>query len=571
MSGFDPETVPAPPALPLGPPGPDGLVGRLGRVAPLLALSSEKRELALPLARALAQNVGADPAHGPLAAGMAWWHWQRSPLDPLARDLLAGLDAAGPFLPRGARALLAGLGPSLAPTPEIELWRDIEASGETDMVSEFLAAISRHPTNAPGWLGLTFERLAGLPDLDEARRLLDGFARTTPAPLLARMRSELALARGTPDEALRAADGLDPDLFGLWRLWAVSRALALAGQREAATAPLAALWRRLPWHVNLALCCDALAAPPAAPSPPGPGDAAVLLYSLNKAELLAKTLSHLAGTDLGQARVVVLDNGSTDGTQAVLDRAAGLFPEGAFSVVRLLANVGAPGARNWLLSLPEVRAARFAAFLDDDAFPPTDWLGRLLATASAHPGAGAVGCAIVDAAPPRAHQSGDFNLLPPGSDPGLLAEVPERIHVFDACSGRPDLGFLAYARPCLHVSGCCHLLSMAAVGEIGGFDIRFNPTQFDDLERDMRALLAGRPAVYDGTLRVGHVLGSSLSRARSEAQVAQVMGNKIKLETKYSDQDVARLYRDNQRILWDHWTRRDAALRERFACMEDFR
>jgi len=102
-------------------------------------------------------------------------------------------------------------------------------------------------------------------------------------------------------------------------------------------------------------------------------------------------LAHLATTRLGGSLVAVLDNGSTDHTPTVLAEAAGLFPTGRFLTVRLPVNVGAPGARNWLLSLPEVKARPFVAFLDDDAFPEADWLARLLDTAARYPRAGAIG------------------------------------------------------------------------------------------------------------------------------------------------------------------------------------
>ena len=142
-----------------------------------------------------------------------------------------------------------------------------------------------------------------------------------------------------------------------------------------------------------------------------------------------------------------------------------------------------------------------------------------------------------------------------------LPEVTERLFVCDACRLLPDYGLFAYTRPCLSVSGCCHLLSRAAIEAAGPFDIRFNPTQFDDLDRDIRSWLAGYPAVYDGSVRVAHEQASSLAKAKTPAQVAHILGNKIKLETKFTDEDVERLWRENLDVLKRDLLDKDAALR----------
>ncbi|MDD4951665.1 MAG: glycosyltransferase family 2 protein, partial [Desulfovibrionaceae bacterium] len=107
-----------------------------------------------------------------------------------------------------------------------------------------------------------------------------------------------------------------------------------------------------------------------------------------------------------------------------------------------------------------------------------------------------------------------------------------------------------YCRPALSVSGCCHLLSMASVQEAGGFDIRFSPTQFDDLERDLRQALAGFESFYAGDLRVRHIQHSSLARARTVAAAAQVMGNKIKLEGLFEAKEVEGLAEQGLDRLW---------------------
>jgi GT2 family glycosyltransferase len=317
------------------------------------------------------------------------------------------------------------------------------------------------------------------------------------------------------------------------------------------------LFRQMPWHVNLLLRITT-PEPPAAPG--SARDTAILLYSWNKAGLLADTLASLAASHIDGALIVVLDNGSDDDTASVIEKSSRLFPEGAFESVRLPVNVGAPAARNWLLALPRVREREFAAFLDDDILLPPDWLVRLRATLLNSPQAGVAGCKITDATTPFAVQSADYNLLPLGLGEQGFRDLPEHVHAFDNAGGEPDFGQYEYSRPCLSVSGCCHLLRMAAVREAGGFDIAFTPSQFDDFERDLRSALAGMPAVYTHAPAIRHVQHSSLKRATTLQQAAQVFGNKVKLAHMYGEEEAARLVSMNYTLMGEDLLRRVAAI-----------
>ncbi len=551
----DPRRV-APAPLPV--PGP-GFLPEILRALPVWALTSEQKELRRSLSGLLLRQDG-NPDCLAAAKGLHALAFQENPFDAADAAGLLRLQETSPFLPpRGAAMarLLAGISPL---APDDVRFEEILAAGETALVVRYLEIASRDRTHALARLAPAFATLCRLPDARAARDILADFAPGLPPSLSARLMAELACLRLAPEEALPLVLDLDMEAWGLFAAIAASRCLERLGDREGALDACLAARNILPHHVNLTLRAHALSRPRPAPPAPGPDEAAVCLYSLDKAELFRECLEHLATTDLGGSLVAVLDNGSSDHTSAMLADVAGLFPAGRFVTVRLPVNVGAPGARNWLLSLPEVRACRHVAFLDDDAFPPADWLSRLLETARAHPGSGTVGCAIVDREAPNDHQAADFNLFAPHMGQGGLPGIDERIFVCESCRGAPDFGLHAYVRPCLSVSGCCHLLPRESIEAVGGFDIRFNPTQFDDLERDIRSFLAGRPCVYDGTVRVAHMQGSSLAKARTPAQVAQVVGNKIKLEHMVADADMERLWRENQELLGRDLAARDADL-----------
>jgi len=292
------------------------------------------------------------------------------------------------------------------------------------------------------------------------------------------------------------------------------------GDGSAASAHLLASLEAEPFQPAL---IEQLARP--AHSAPTPGtDVAVCLYTWNKPDLLARTLESLAATNLGRARVVVLNNGTTDCSPDELEaRARAAAPELAPHWVHLPVNVGAPAARNWLLSLPEVRAARYVAFLDDDVLLPHDWLGRYLETLGRFNAAG-VGPKCVNRTPRtlqyafrRFQEVGEAKIRFTPNAPNLM-----------------DLGQFDAARPSLTVMGCCHLLDRERLDRlrVPGFDVRFSPSQVDDIEHDLQIWKAGGSVVYDGAVEVVHL--QDTGRARTRAAIGQAYANHAKMEHKFA-------------------------------------
>ena len=107
--------------------------------------------------------------------------------------------------------------------------------------------------------------------------------------------------------------------------------------------------------------------------------------------------------------------------------------------------------------------------------------------------------------------------------------------------GQTAEAMYSYTRACVSVTGCCHLLNMQAVHAAGPFDVRFNPSQFDDFERDIRSSIAGWPTYYAGQVCIRHLQHSSLRQAISVPQQAHIMGNKMKLEFLQNKQQLAQM------------------------------
>lgn len=494
------------------------------------------------------------PACRDVAAGMALWGFQAHPLAPGMARTLADIpgDTFGhaPWTELVSRMAEA---PPLddGDTEIMQTWHATVRQDDKALILRFLTLVLGNSAKPLAWLGHCWQDMLylGMPEIPRAALDMVPWDETT-AVLKTRLEAEWAFQFLEPDQALPHMKALSPDVWGLWRAYAAGEMLLRMGRTGQAKGVLAGLWKTIPWHVNLTLKLHDLFAPAPVAADADTHGVAILLYSWNKADLLADTLDSLARSDIGQARIFALDNGSTDHTPEVLRKAQQDFGADRFHIETLPVNVGAPAARNWLLSLPDVRSSRWAAFLDDDIVLPEDWLRKLLGGAQGTGNIGAVGCRITAATPPFGLQSADYNLFPKPPEPVTAGELPNRVLVFDNCAGSIDTGLFTYTRPCLSVSGCCHLISLEAVARAGGFDLRYTPSQFDDLDRDLRSALAGLPAVYVGSLVIRHVQHSSLAKSKTERQIGHVMGNKFKLDTKYSDEELLTLGTDNKARVW---------------------
>jgi hypothetical protein len=121
--------------------------------------------------------------------------------------------------------------------------------------------------------------------------------------------------------------------------------------------------------------------------------------------------------------------------------------------------------------------------------------------------------------------------------------TPNPFRLLDAHLQGPDWGLFDFIGPCASVTGCCHLFTRAALAapfaQGGGFSLALGPSQYDDFERDLRMLSAGRHAVYQGHLRVRHRKRSGLAAQGAEAAASNANGNRYKMQTMHPRAEVA--------------------------------
>jgi GT2 family glycosyltransferase len=225
---------------------------------------------------------------------------------------------------------------------------------------------------------------------------------------------------------------------------------------------------------------------------------AVVIVNFNGERLLPDCLAALAAQTLAPDEIVVADNGSRDGSLALL--------RAQHPGVRALAlgrNHGFAGGAN-----RGVRAtsAPWVCVLNSDATPAPDWLAQLTG-APRDERTWALGSVLVSAATGRIESAGD-QYSAAGYAYKLLRDRP-----LDAL---PTAPYRVFAAP-----GAAPVFRRDVFEALGGYEERFF-LYYEDVDLAFRAVLAGWHALLVPSARVVHRLGATTrSHARARFYVAR--------------------------------------------------
>jgi GT2 family glycosyltransferase len=254
---------------------------------------------------------------------------------------------------------------------------------------------------------------------------------------------------------------------------------------------------------------------------------AICLYSWNKCDLLENTLRSLASSETGAAAISVLLNGCTDNSVEMVESLNRDLFGGRINMIALPVNIGAPAARNWLLATKEARTADYVAFLDDDVDVPSNWLPSLLTVLRNNPDAGVAGAKIINPGQPCRLQYLYRNVsVAKDGMIRLSLDSPHRNY---------DSGIYDFVRETDNVMGCCHVLTRKAIDAVPHFDIRFSPSQMDDIAHDLEVRINGFKIIYCGLVACCHHQMSGVGRATPSdmARRGNVIGNDAKFYYKF--------------------------------------
>mgnify|MGYP006266494155 CR=1 FL=1 len=232
------------------------------------------------------------------------------------------------------------------------------------------------------------------------------------------------------------------------------------------------------------------------------GHASLVICTRNRARSLETCLGRFLAGNKGHAaelEVLIVDNGSSDDTRAVVERLAGA------SSLRVVYLREDRAGKSRALNLG-VRTARGEVVLctDDDCIPADDWVQRCLAEFEADPELGLIG--------------GRVELADPDDAPVALSLGRERRvyrSIFDVDPGPAIIGAnMAFRR--------------ALFGEIGGFDTRLGPgtrgSSAEDYDFVYRAIRAGEKVAYVPDAVVRHRHGRRTETDVRAARIGYAVG-----------------------------------------------
>ncbi|OGP86658.1 MAG: hypothetical protein A2Y95_06705 [Deltaproteobacteria bacterium RBG_13_65_10] len=231
----------------------------------------------------------------------------------------------------------------------------------------------------------------------------------------------------------------------------------------------------------------------------------VIIPSCNRRALLAECLRALQAQTYEPFEVIVVDNGSTDGS-------AEMIAETWVPKVRVIANPGNEGyARAVNQGIGASRGA-YVATLNNDAVPDPGWLTALVEAASRDPRVGMVASKVVNYDDPHILDGTGLLLYPDGSSRarGRLEE---------------DRGQYDGATEALLPSGCAALYRREMLEEIGMHDEAFF-AYCEDTDLGLRGRLAGWGCAFASKAVVRHHYSAS-SGHYSEAKAFLVERNRL--------------------------------------------
>jgi GT2 family glycosyltransferase len=237
----------------------------------------------------------------------------------------------------------------------------------------------------------------------------------------------------------------------------------------------------------------------------------VVIVNWNGKHLLGECLDSLLAQQVNGLEIIVVDNGSQDGSVA--------YVQESYQVVKVVAlpdNRGFAGGNNAGL---RIASGKYIALLNNDTRVHPEWLASLLKDAESGPArTGMWACKILSYDDPAVIDNVGLLLYPDG-----LGRGKGRLET--------DHGQYDQREEALFPSGCAGLYRKEVLDEIGMFDEEFF-AYADDVDLGLRARLAGWGCVYVPAARVYHKYSSS-SSAHSPFKAFLVERNRIWVLLKY--------------------------------------
>lgn len=241
-------------------------------------------------------------------------------------------------------------------------------------------------------------------------------------------------------------------------------------------------------------------------------DVSVVVVNWNTGELLERCIASVEA-ERGTVRLetIVVDNGSTDGSQEIVRQT---FPE-----VRLIANAGNLGYSAANNQGIQASTGRYVFLLNSDTAVQAGALRALVDYGDTNHDAGIIGPQLLNS---------DGTLQPSGGRfPTLLTTMADLVGL-GRLTGRPRYGTRRdYSMPAVvdEVSGAAMLVRGEVIKQVGGLDESF-AWGYEDVDLCRRAHRAGWQIHYVPSAKVRHEWGASRRLAPAATVVMAVEGRR---------------------------------------------
>jgi GT2 family glycosyltransferase len=226
--------------------------------------------------------------------------------------------------------------------------------------------------------------------------------------------------------------------------------------------------------------------------------ASVIVVCWNSADVIERCLDQLLAQTYENFEIVLVDDGSTDRTVELAERA---LASGLLTIVSSPLNRGCPHARN--LGLKHAKG-ELIAFIDGDGFATPGWLAQIVAEFEADPTVGGVASTVFMESNPLVLNGAGGILNRQGWAADISMNVPYR-------RAEP-------VSEVLYPMGCGMAVRRAAVERIGPFDDRML-NYYDDVDYGIRIWRAGYRVVVAADAWVDHGFGHSSGGESTQKQL----------------------------------------------------
>ena len=238
----------------------------------------------------------------------------------------------------------------------------------------------------------------------------------------------------------------------------------------------------------------------------------VVVVNQDRRVLLRHCLRSIAGQVYQNLEVIVVDNGSVDGSECVIpDKELSGLP---IRLIKNLNNLGFCTANNQALRFAR---GKYVALLNNDAEADEGWLQALVAALEANPGFGMAASKVLLHGDRSTIDKAGHLIYPDGQNRGRG-------------TGEKDIGQYDRMEETAWPDGCAAFYRRALFEHVGGFDEDFF-AYADDAELGLRARIAGWRCLYVPSAVVFHHGAATLGQ-HSERRLFLIERNRSWLAAK---------------------------------------